>query len=73
MKDNYGCTKDEFDKEFAIYINGFYDTYSEDKHYGLVDVTTEAFLIGCDISGGYLMSGYDKDKLKRYRTDMDKR
>ena len=75
MKDNYGCTKDEFDKEFAEYINGFYDTYDTydiDEHYGLVDVTTEAFLIGCDISNGDL-SGFDKGKLRRYRFDIDKR
>jgi len=73
MKDNYGCTKEkkEFDKEFAEYINCFYDTYDMDEHYGLVDTTTEAFLIGIDVSDGYL-SGYDNGKLKRYRVDMVK-
>jgi len=72
MKDNYGCTKEKFTKEFRQYIEGFNDTYYEDEHYSNNDRITEAWLIGNDVSN-YNLSRWDKGKLARYRNDKDKR
>jgi hypothetical protein len=62
--------KRKFNKEWKNYIGGFYDDYSYLDEYSagsMTDFTTEAFLIGCDVSGKIKES--DTHKVKRYCKD----
>lgn len=63
--------KKMFNREFNEYINGFYDDYSYLDEYSTwshSDLTTEAWLVGCDVNGNRLKRS-DINKIKRYNRD----
>jgi len=63
--------KKMFNREFAEYVGGFYDDYSYLDEYSVgssCDLTTEAFLIGVDVSNNRLKQT-DIHKVKRYNKD----
>ena len=63
--------KKMFNREFEEYINGFYDDYNYLDEYSTgshCDLTTEAWLVGCDVTGNRLKQS-DIHKIKRYNKD----
>ena len=63
--------KKNFNREFAEYIGGFYNDYSYLDEYtkgSHCDLTTEAYLIGVDVSNNKLKQT-DINKVKRYNKD----
>ena len=66
-----GNKRKSFDEEFNEYINGFYDDYSYLDEYSIgshSDLTTEAWLVGCEVTGNRLKQS-DIHKVKRYNKD----